>query len=515
MAKVNIINKNVSVDVKEGTSLVYAIRKMTSFETPCNQRGLCGKCNVKATGYLSDILEIEKEYIKQGERLACCAKVLGDAYIELLEEESEMKSKTEGKTRDVSIKNKYEKENSFGVSVDLGTTGISAYLVDLKSGKILSKSSNVNPQTEYGGDVLSRVSFSTSIPDGCIVLKDSIVKGINNLINSLIENSVRKVKNEDIYKVTVSGNTIMLHMLFGISARGLSVSPYTPEFTCCLYLSKDVIDFNVNKKAEVILLPSVSAYVGADIVSGIINCEIHKKQSKTLFIDIGTNGEIALSINGKIYATAAAAGPAFEGMNIECGSRAVKGAIDSFEILDDVKYTTIENSPAKSVCGSGIIDIASEMVKNKIILKTGRINKKLSSLKSINIYDKKVEITKDVYVTQEDIRNIQLAKGAISCGVKMLLKECNEKIENIDEFIIAGSFGYHLREESLRTLGIIPSGFSGKVSFVGNVSLEGARLSLINDNILEEMNGIKDEIVPIELSHRDDFQKEFIGELRF
>lgn len=417
MVKVNIINRNKSVDVKVGTGLVAAIRKVTFVETPCNQNGLCGRCKVKASGELSDILEREKQFINSGERLACSAKVLGDVDIEMIEENRKMKSADEGEVRDVSIKNKYERDDSYGVAVDIGTTGISAYLVDLKTGFTLSKASSVNPQTKYGEDIISRVNFSNSTGNGEDLLKNSLVNGINDLIEELMRNLVKPIKNEEIYKVTVSGSTIMLHMLFGESASKLCVPPYAPEFTWCLKLSRDMIDFNINKKGEIVLLPSASGYIGADIVAGIINCEIHKKQWKTIFIDIGTNVEIALSVNEKIYA--AIVGSAFNGIN------------------------TLYSS--------------SELAEE--------------------IYSK----------------------------IKMLISECKEKIEDVNEFIVAGSFGYNLKEESLNVLRIMQKEFSGRVRYVGNVSLEGARLALINDNILEEMNSIKNEIVSMELSNREGF----------
>ena len=514
MPKVNIKNKGLCINVEKGTTLVNAIRSVMSFETPCSEKGLCGKCKVKAKGELSKVSNEELDFIEDGERLSCIAKVLGDVEVEIIESSSNMKRKTSGITREVDINNKYKGIGKYGVSIDIGTTGLSAYLISLDTGEVLSKESSINPQVEYGGDVLSRISYSTSCENGIENLKNSIVGGINSLIEKMAESIKTDLSN--ILKVTVSANNVMLHMLLGLDATPLSQSPYKPLFTNIKVLTLNDIALNINENAEVILLPSVSAYVGADIVSGVVNCNLKKKKGKIVFIDIGTDGEIVISLNGKLYATATAAGPAFEGMNISCGSRAIKGAIDSFYIKDNkVTFTTIENSEAKSICGSGIMDIIGEFVKSNIIQKSGRINKKIENLDILKIIDKKVEIANNIYITQEDIRNIQLAKGAIYTGFKMLLNKSGEKIENIDEFIIAGSFGYHLREDTLKTIGIIPNEFNGKVSFVGNVSLEGARLALINDNILDEMKSIKSEIVSIELSMEKEFEKEFVNNLRF
>lgn len=514
MPQVNIKNKGLIINVEKGTTLVNAIRSAMQFETPCGEKGLCGKCKVKAKGELSNILNEEIPFIKEGERLSCIAKVLGDVEVEIIESSFNMKRQTSGVTRKVDINNKYKNKGKYGISIDIGTTGLSVYLVSLDTGEVLSKESSVNPQVEYGGDVLSRISYSTSCENGIENLKNSIVNGINTLIDKMVKSI--KISCDNILKVTIAANNVMLHMILGVDATPLSQSPYKPVFTDVKVLSKSDIDLNINENAEIIILPSVSAYVGADIVSGAVVCGFYEKKGNIVFIDIGTNGEIVISLEGYLYATATAAGPAFEGMNISCGSRAIKGAIDSFYIKDNkVEFTTIENSEAKSICGSGIMDIVGEFVKSNIIQKTGRINKKVESLDILKIIDKKVEITNNIYITQEDIRNIQLAKGAIYTGFKMLLNKSGEKIENIDEFIIAGSFGYHLREDTLKSIGIIPKEFKGKVSFVGNVSLEGARLALINDNILDEMVNVKNKINSIELSMEKEFEKEFVSSLRF
>jgi uncharacterized 2Fe-2S/4Fe-4S cluster protein (DUF4445 family) len=216
-------------------------------------------------------------------------------------------------------------------------------------------------------------------------------------------------------------------------------------------------------------------------------------------------------------ATSTAAGPALEGMNISCGSRAEEGAIDSFTMDEEynISFTTIGNSPAKGICGSALIDIAAQLVEKEIVLKSGRFNNNLNPKISNRLREKKFYITEDIYISQKDIRQIQLAKGAIAAGISMLLKEVNIALEMVEEVVIAGAFGYHINPDSIKTIGLIPKGFKGKITFVGNSSIEGARLALINKGILETIIGFEDNIEIVELSTKDTFQDYFVAALSF
>jgi uncharacterized 2Fe-2S/4Fe-4S cluster protein (DUF4445 family) len=216
-------------------------------------------------------------------------------------------------------------------------------------------------------------------------------------------------------------------------------------------------------------------------------------------------------------ASSTAAGPALEGMNISCGLRAEAGAIDSFNIDEEynIAFTTIGDKEAKGICGSGLIDIAASLINRNIILKSGRFNKNLPEKLAFRLVDKKFYITEEIYISQNDIRQIQLAKAAIASGIIMLLKELNINIESIEEAVIAGAFGYHLNSESIKTIGLIPQGFKGEINFVGNSSVEGARLALINKQKLREMSKIKENIKVVELSVKQEFQDYFVKEISF
>lgn len=574
MHKVYFSQYNREIDVDNGTLLIDIIRKNGfKLETPCTSKGICGKCKVKIYGIKSAPKDEEKMFLtNDNERLACLTTVEEDITVEFLSSEKEdLKTINQGYSIEVDINSRLQKKkfqnirkaeykcfmectnfnikdmdiikrigdprkyqekdfyvvtfedtiidlfnenkNILGIALDIGTTGISAYLLDLENGDILNKTSTLNPQTIFGGDVISRISFTMQEENGLNKLQEVIIEKINQLIKELIG---EKFNIDDIYNLNIAANTTMLHILAGVNPESIAKAPYKAIFLDKIDLKPDDLNIEINPKGIITLLPSISSYVGADIVAGIVAIDINKYKS-VIFIDIGTNGEMVLLKDGKLYSTSTAAGPALEGMNISCGMRAESGAIERFELDENynINYGTIGGGKAKGICGSGLLDITSSLIKRNIIEPNGRFSKKLPENIKEKFKDKKFYITDDIYISQKDIRQIQLAKGAIASGITMLLKEVDDSIENIDHAIIAGSFGYHLKEESIRTVGIIPSGFKGDIKFVGNSSVEGAKLSLLNKDKLLEMMEIKNRVEVVDLSSKDYFQKYFIEALNF
>lgn len=574
MITVSFKHKGISIDVEEGTPLSECIRKAgLSIETPCNCIGLCGKCRVRAVGELTPINSEEARFV-YGEniRLACVARAMGPVEIELLKDKKSLNTVNRGYSIDIipdsAIKflklNEYNRSSStpyletlnyelasynllekiaeidiskeeevygvlyndkivnitnkrerlLGAAVDIGTTGISAYLVDVETGEVINRVSALNPQTEYGGDVLSRISFCMNNSQGSRILKDKIISKINEIIRELVDMDYGV---ENIYRIVVAGNTTMLHMLLGINPVSIAKAPYRPVFLECMDLSSRELNIDINSNGIITLLPSASGYVGADIISGIVAIAFNERKHSSIFLDIGTNGEIVGIANGKILATSTAAGPALEGMNISCGCRAEIGAIDTFLIDDEcnINFTTIGEASPIGICGSGLIDVAAALVNKQIVLSSGKFNSDMDYRVKNRLRDKKFYITEDIYISQKDIRQIQLAKGAIAAGVNMLLKEIGITIEEVEEAVIAGAFGYHINPESIKRIGIIPKGFKGEITFVGNSSVEGARLTLINKGITNKMLEMKSQIGILELSTREEFQECFVGELGF
>jgi len=534
MCEVRIINDNRVVCVKKGTYLSDIIREYNyKFETPCNCVGTCGKCVVIATGALSEPSYSEKEFIEKygpDHRLACLTQVEGSAEIKILFEDHDLQVReTTGITLPAYTSSYFieedllyfnskaiapiEKGQVFGVSIDIGTTGISAYLVDLLSGTVLNQRSMLNPQTIHGHDVLSRICFAIDQEMGTEILQNSILDAVRKIVSEFIDEAAY----DSLYKVTIAGNTTMLHLICGVNPEPIAKSPYKPVFTDRLELAPEKLEIPMNKKGQIQLLPSASGYIGADILSGVIATGLKNTQKKSIFVDIGTNGEIVLNNKGCLVATSTAAGPALEGMNISCGMRAVSGAIDTFKVTMDHQFelTTIENASALGICGSGLIDIMANLVEHEIVLKTGKFNTKMNPNFLQKFRDKKLYLTDDIYISQKDIRQIQLAKGAISTGIKMLLDECAIEENEIDEILIAGSFGYHLNLESIRSIGLIPKNLNTSVYFVGNSSLEGAKGAMLSALQLTQLDLLQNEIQVLELSTSDRFQEFFIKELGF
>ncbi len=574
MHKVYFSQYDKEIEVENESLLIDVIRKNGfKLETPCNSKGICGKCKVKIYGIKSEPKDEEKKFLTNAnERLACITKIEEDITVEFLSNEKEdLKTINQGYSIDVDINSrlqkkkfqnikkaeykcsvectsfnikdmdiikrigdlrKYQEENLYvvtfedtiidlfnenknilGVALDIGTTGISSYLLDLENGDILNKASTLNPQTTFGGDVISRISFTMQEENGLGKLQEVIIEKINELIEELIG---KKFNRDDIYNLNIAANTTMLHILAGVNPESIAKAPYKATFLDKIDLRPKELNIDINPKGVITLLPSISSYVGADIVAGIVAIDISKYQY-VIFIDIGTNGEMVLLKDGKLYSTSTAAGPALEGMNISCGMRAESGAIEKFKLDENfnISYSTIGEFKARGICGSGLLDITSNLIKTGILEPSGRFSKKLPENIKEKFRDKKFYITEDIYISQKDIRQIQLAKGAIASGITMLLKEVDDSIENIEHAIIAGSFGYHLKEESIRTVGIIPNGFKGDIKFVGNSSVEGAKLSLLNKDKLLEMMDVKDRVEVVDLSSKDYFQKYFIEALNF
>lgn len=479
--------KDKEVFVKDNTPIYIALRALgENVETPCNCLGICKKCLVKIKGDLSPLSSLE-ENLPRDIRLSCISKIIGNC--EVLEKE------------DASLFIKDEEteitycDSSRGrvLGIDIGTTGVSAKLIDLDNRLILGSYSNLNYQSEFGSDVLSRIDFS--IANTTKDLHKASIKQISDIIDTLGTPDL----------IAISGNTTMLHIIANEPVSSLAISPYKP-----IFLKERVIDI---LGIPTTLLKGASAYIGADILAGVSYLNLINK-ADTLFIDIGTNGEIIFSSNNRLIATSTAAGPAFEGTNISCGMRATKGAISSFHISKDniFNYQTIESSQAKGICGSGLVDIMSELLKNNVILKSGRFNSKMDPSFKKFLKGKEFFITNSIYISQKDIRQFQLAKAAIAAGVVSLLQEVDLSINDIKEVIIAGSFGLHLDSRSIKNIGLIP-GYNKNITFVGNTSLKGCLNYLSNSYERKKMKAICLEV--LELSRTSNFQDIFIKEIGF
>lgn len=417
-------------------------------------------------------------------------------------------------------------DSCFGIALDIGTTTIVASLFDLVNNRELAISSMINPQKAHGLDVLSRVQHTKEHEDGLSQLQSMVLKGINSLIADLCEK--KGINKDTIYEVCVAANPAMMHLFLGINPSGIGRAPYVPVFTLGMSISSAELGIFISDFGQVYCLPSVSAYVGADIVAGILCTELSSKNEKTLFIDIGTNGEIVFKSDNGLYACSCAAGPALEGMNISDGMRAASGAIDSVSIDRDVSIRTIDNKPARGLCGSGVIDAVSELIKAGIITGSGRFkrfkDKDTSPLKRRLIDDdsrmtfilnEKPEDSPTVCLTQKDVRQVQLAKGAIHSGIIALLDHLGIAFNDIDRVCIAGAFGRCISMENFARLGVFPRQLLDRVVLVGNSSKGGAALCLLSQSKRKEAAAIARNTKYLELSCYPGYDKLFTQSLTF
>lgn len=560
MIHATIINKDGSqeqVSYKADKILLSEILNMQShqIETPCGGSGVCGKCVVYAQGDLSSPSRLEEELglISLNRRLACTTYAMGQVIIKPLESKASFEDVlyvpdplsehlpeqlpedtcddyTDAKVAQACVPG----TRMVNIAIDVGTTGVSAELIDVAQKKTIGRASMLNPQARYGHDVLTRIGHARDQKNGTKELSQAIIEGLNQLVLKLVLDHKEKIKDnvkkdfkeEEIFvdKIYVAGNTTMQHLICEINPEPIAIAPYKPVF---LEAKKKAFtpDVKIKTRGHMTLLPSASAYIGADITAGIFGTDFHKRSQyqvkeankNILFIDIGTNGEIVMNSRNGLYATSTAAGPALEGMNIACGMRAQSGAVDRFSINDEglFEYTTIGKSEATGICGSGLIDIVAELVDKEIVLENGRFNKSMDLKYKSKFQDKKFYIGENIYLSQKDIRQIQLAKGAIATGIELLYKASHEAVDDCIEIIVAGSFGYHLSEKNIRKIGLIPKTFKAPVRFVGNSSLLGVKKALVQEDGLENIKEISEQIKLVELSRRPDFQEVFIRQLKF
>jgi len=552
MPSVNFIGYGAA-EVSRCTTILEAARSVgVAIESPCGGVGVCGKCKVRVdTRDMGGVESPVNRFLPETERalgyvLACEAKVLGDitvfrenqednASLQILSSGKEIKlnlnpyiakryDDVSGTTSVYGGEDLLSREDgntvsaNYGLSLDIGTTTLVLTLINLNGGEELGSASALNPQAVYAQDVLSRIKFASE-EDGLRFMRNVLTEEINRMIGELASRS--GIDTENIYEIVYSGNTCMLHLATGVSPESLGRYPYTPAIRGAQSVDSAALGINMSKRGIVYLPPIISPYVGADITSGLLAVSLFERRGVTLFVDIGTNGEMALGVNGKVFAASTAAGPAFEGMNISYGMRAGAGAIERVEISDG-KITTkvICGGAPVGICGSGLVDAAGELVVNGIIGKNGRFSPPENTAFPLNFIKTEngktaFRLVGDVSLSQNDIRQIQLAKGAIRAGIEFLLKEHRIKPEDVDSVLIAGSFGYHLRAESLINIGLLQKEFRGKIEFVGNTSGTGGKAFLLDCRHRKEMEEKVKTVSSLELANMPDFDRLFVKCLNF
>lgn len=499
------------IEFTSGISLSEILRNAGVFiENACGGRGLCGKCRVR-------LMSGDKG--ERGTSLACLVVPSGDITIEL--EQTERKPVILSKGH-VPVKDfdpdPVAGEAKYGVAIDLGTTTVVCSLVDMKKGSEMGIASEVNAQKSFGLDILTRITYEIEHPeDGAANLRKAIVDSINSMVQGLCDSC--SISTDDISEYAVSANCTMLHMLLGVDARPIGTAPFVPLFTEAKEVMADSIGLNAAPGARLYCLPSVSAYIGADIVAGAYVCDLKNESGNVLFIDIGTNGEIVLSANGKLISCSCAAGPALEGMNISSGMRASEGAIEDISLTEDgISLKVIGDTGPAGICGSGILAVTRELLRTGIVRSSGAFIKpaKLGAddyrTRYIHVDEKGrrsfmlTESGASICVTQADIRQVQLAKAAILSGFTALMRQAGISTEDLDKVLIAGQFGANLPAESITGTGILPPEAADRIRYVGNTSMTGAYMALISSRVRREMEELAREIEYMELGATDDYE---------
>jgi uncharacterized 2Fe-2S/4Fe-4S cluster protein (DUF4445 family) len=416
-------------------------------------------------------------------------------------------------------------DRMFGASFDIGTTTCVCTLVDLRSGAAVAVASTINHQTPFGADVIARMARAMQDDDDIAKLQAAAISTVNELLGRVKEES--GVATEEIYEAVVAGNATMLHLLCGVNPESIALAPYVASFTEAQDLRADQIGFDMHPLGWVALFPSIGAYVGADIVADIVATGLVRDPEVRLLVDVGTNGEIACGSAERSVATAAPAGPAFEGGEILCGMRATDGAIEGVVLTDgEVELQVIGGDEAepRGICGSGLIDIVAQLRLAGLLDDGGKMTSRedaeaaghpLAGRLIVRDEVKAFELTGDVILTQTDVRALQFAKGAISTGIETAMRALNLTSADLDEVMLAGSFGSYINPQSARVVGLVPPVPVEKIKAVGNTASEGAKMALMSFREREVAFEIPGIVEYIELSGEEDFNDRFIGNLGF
>ncbi len=423
-------------------------------------------------------------------------------------------------------------EKGYGLAVDIGTTTVAGYLCELRTGEVLATQSMMNPQVTFGEDVMSRITYAMTNDDGLAKLNSAITEGLNSIARDITAQV--GLAPEDITDVTIVGNTAMHHIFLNIYPEYIGRAPFPPALHESLDVKARDLGLKVSPGAYVHVLPIEAGFVGADNVGVLIAEEPYNQDEMVLIIDIGTNGELVLGNRQKLISSSCATGPAFEGAHIQYGMRAAPGAIEKIKIDPETKEvlfkvigkeewnTELDEVNAKGICGSGIIDAVAHMFLAGVLKRSGRFNTDLDTPRLrvqeegpefVIAWAHETSIGKDITISIGDVRAVQLAKGAMYAGAKLMMRRLG--LEKLDRVILAGAFGSYIDKQSAMVLGLFPDCELEKVYAVGNAAGDGARIALLNRDKRVEANVIARQVEYVELTVEGDFEREFAQAMYF
>ncbi len=532
---IELLPHHRKITASRGQVLMDALKvKNIILRSDCGGKGKCGKCRVEkrsdTDGTREDILactcEVDQDLkIEIPESALFSTHTIGKAAIALPEEFTRRFNRrftrrfkeTDGPAND-----------RFGIAADLGTTTIAVYLCNMSQGLVAASAIIKNPQALYGDDVMSRIGAIGQAPANLTHLQGLVVGAMEQGIKDLLKEL--KFQGISISKMVVVGNPAMIHILAGVDPAPIGVSPYLPAFYSPKVLAAGDLGFTTGT-FQVHTLPQVSGFIGGDILAAGLAVDLPAQPQGTLLIDLGTNGELLLRGKEELLATSCATGPAFEGASLACGMQAIPGAVNRVSIPSPGGIPEFEYIKTKSnyshgpsgICGSGVISAVAQFCKQKIILSDGKFNPELRSNSLARddhgryqytiVPESIVDNRRAVFISQKDIRSVQLGKGALSTGIDFLLKKAG--IPTLEKLIIAGAFGSHLDQRDMQTLGMIPGLDPERIEMAGNAAGTGAVMALCDEVYLEKAQAMAKEIRVVDLANDLEFQAEFVHRLGF
>jgi len=413
-------------------------------------------------------------------------------------------------------------ERGFGLAVDIGTTTIYGELFQLETGRVLAEGGDYNGQLQYGEDVISRIIYAER-PGGLQRLQRSAADTVNEVIRNLLQEA--RVQPDEISSITLAGNTVMTHLFLGLQPDGIRRSPYVPVSTLFPPIRATDLLLDLPPQTVALVYPTVSSWVGGDIVSGIMGSGMYRSDKLTLYIDIGTNAEVVIGNRDWLACAACSAGPAFEGGGIQCGMRASAGAISDVRLHPETwepMNSTIGGVPPVGLCGSGLLNLVAALLENRVIDRRGkfqdpsrsaRIRAGRSGYEYVLAFAEEAGGQEDIVLTEVDIENFIRAKGAIFAGVRTLLAQVGLQMEDLEEVVLAGGFGSFIDIDSAIGIGLLPPLEPEKFFFVGNGSLLGCRMSGLSNHIRRDVRDVVSRMTSFELSEVLQFQDEYTAAL--
>jgi len=509
----------------EGTSILEAARRLNiGLLNVCGGNGTCGHCKVQVvSGAVSDRTQEEEQFlspeeIESGFRLACRTIPLEDTTLQVPAEPLSAPQRTQVECRIAYPSGigmaAFNPSAPMGLAMDLGTTKIALFLVDLETGETLASQGWMNPQIKYGEDVISRIALS----DHDQRMQKTVVNELNSWIQKITKDIGRHP--EDIQQAVAVGNTAMHHLFLNLPVSQLAKAPYVPAIKSEVNIKAREVGLKLAENAILHLPPLIGGFIGSDHVAAILASDHQQSTGTRLILDIGTNTEISLVAPGFISSVSCASGPAFEGAHIRHGMRGAEGAMEHVRINNcQVDVQTIGDIPPTGICGSGILDAVSQLLENGIIDKTGvmkdpgRTRIRNNEREFVLFSGDGANGTRDITLTQKDVREVQLAKAAIQTGIKALLQNHHLTVKELSQVLVAGAFGNYIDLESAKAIGLLPMLPSSRFVQMGNAAGAGARMILVSALERKKSLEIAAKATLLELAVKPDFRKLFMESL--